>query len=302
MQSGSIRDLVIAVATLLWVIGCDRANPPVRAHASPTVASLVPAATDLIFGMNAENHLVAVSNYDVASPAIEGLPRVGDYRNIDWEKIVAVKPRKMIVQFAPEKMPAGLKDQCGRLSIGLINVHINRLDDVFTTLQQLGPAIGEDAKADVAARSLRETLDQVRNSVKDLPRVATLIAYGSATSGISCVGPGGFLDDVLQLAGGTNALGSDAGNAYPTIDTERLLSLNPQAILVLLPGEPMQVQSTVHDFWAGQKSLRAVREGQVYFLTDSYLLLPGFSVGRIARNFAAKLHPTVPSVRAAGHG
>src|SRR5205807_2554340 len=44
------------------------------------VASLAPAATDLILGMGAGDHLVAVSNYDAAEIGGRKLPQVGDYQ------------------------------------------------------------------------------------------------------------------------------------------------------------------------------------------------------------------------------
>src|SRR4051812_36065934 len=69
-----------------------QSTQPSRAGKHPTVASLVPAATDLILGMQAGEHLVAVSNWDAPQAAIAGLPRAGDYRDVDWEKLTQVRP------------------------------------------------------------------------------------------------------------------------------------------------------------------------------------------------------------------
>src|SRR5690242_14198194 len=60
-----------------------RATPPA---VGPTLASLSPAATDLLVGMGAGDHLIAVSNFDADRDETRGLPRVGDYRTQDWEK------------------------------------------------------------------------------------------------------------------------------------------------------------------------------------------------------------------------
>ena len=48
----------------------------------------------------------------------------------------------MIVQFTG-KMPAGLEDHAKSMNIELVNVKIVRLDDIFTTIDQLGQAIDE---------------------------------------------------------------------------------------------------------------------------------------------------------------
>src|SRR5262249_36654038 len=118
--------LVIGAWSL--VIGCDHpASPqPATAPGKVTVASLVPAATDVIVNIGAADHLVAISNWDPKTPDLDRLPRVGDYRTVDWEKLAEVKPALMIVQFAPGKMPAGLEDKAKASGIKLLNVHLNR--------------------------------------------------------------------------------------------------------------------------------------------------------------------------------
>src|SRR5439155_11884124 len=59
-----VRTLLLVIA---MVIGCGKTpDPPVPAKkaASPSVASLVPAATDLLIGMGLGDHLAAVSNFE----------------------------------------------------------------------------------------------------------------------------------------------------------------------------------------------------------------------------------------------
>lgn len=288
----------IVVAGTLF--GCDRSaatapNAPAattRAAGAKTVASLVPAATDMIVGMGARDHLVAMSNWDAARPEIDGLPRVGDYRTIDWERIASLRPGVMIVQFREDKMPPGLAERAGELGIKLVNVMNNRLDDTYATLRQLGEAIGEPEKAGVAEKALRERLHEVRHRMMKQPAVRTLITRSE--SSLACVGGGNYLDDLLEIAGGQNVL-AGGYNSYPTIDRERLIELNPDVVIVLLPGASPQVVQQAKEFWAAQSSVSAVKNGRVHYLTDSYLLLPGLSAARVAEQFADLLHPEVKS-------
>lgn len=290
------------LATLIWLTacGCDRSPPSTqpsqpaqsaeRKPAAPTVASLVPAATDLILGMGAGAHLVAVSNWDAPRDDIQTLPRVGDYRSIDWEKLGALKPDVMIVQFREDKMPAGLRERADELHVKLVNVKNNRLDDLYATIRQLGDAINEPSKAKDAESKLKAQLDSVRARVAGKPPVSTLITRAEPSSALACVGGGNYLDEILQIAGGKNVLeGGD--NSYPTIDRERLLQLDPKAVLALLPGSSPQVVEQTRAFWTGVPEISAVRDGRVYVLTEPELLLPGLSVGKVAELFAAKLHP-----------
>ncbi len=279
--------------TLLTTLtsGCERsaAVAPVTRPSGPrSVASLVPAATDMIIGMGARERLIAVSNWDADRSEIAGLARVGDYRTVDWEKLASLRPDVMIVQFAPDKMPPGLAERAVQLDIELVNLRITYLDDIFTALTELGARIGEPAKAAAAATQLRFQLDAVRAAVGGKPRVRTLISQ--TESPLSTVGGGNFVDDLLTIAGGENVIeGGD--NSYPNIDVERLIGANPDVIIHLLPGESVQVVERAKSFWASHPQLSAVKSGRVHLETESHVLLPGPLVGKVAERFAMLLHP-----------
>ncbi|HEV2295105.1 MAG TPA: helical backbone metal receptor [Tepidisphaeraceae bacterium] len=255
-----------------------------------TVASLVPAATEMIIAMGARDRLVAVSNWDARRLEIADLPRVGDYRTVDWEKLTEVRPDVLIVQWRPDKMPPGVTERAAELGIELVNLRIVYLDDVFTAWETLGAGIGEREKAAAASQKLRRELNAVRAAVAGKPPVRTLISR--TESPLATVGGGNFMNDLLTIAGGKNVLeGGD--NSYPNIDLERLVALNPEVIIHLLPGEAPQVIERAKSFWSSHPELSAVRNGRVYYETESYMLLPGPLVGQIARRFARLLHPGV---------
>ncbi|HMO26587.1 MAG TPA: hypothetical protein PKB10_09985, partial [Tepidisphaeraceae bacterium] len=96
--------LLCALCVLCGNIACQEADD--ATDRPMTVASLSPAATDLILGAGLDDRLVAVSSYDSADVA-RGRSRVGDYLTIDWEKLAEVRPRLMIIQVHPDRMPDG---------------------------------------------------------------------------------------------------------------------------------------------------------------------------------------------------
>ena len=292
---------------LLLAGGCDRPAAPPAAAARPgkiTVASLVPAATDLLIGMGARDALIAVSNYDAPRTETANLPRVGDYRTIDWEKLAELRPAVMVTQFRPDKMPAGLEDRAKAYGIRLVNIRIVRLDDVFASIAQLGDAVGEPGKAQASAGALRAELDAVRARVAGRPRVRTFVSR--TDDPLEAVGGGNFVDDLLTIAGGQNVLAGPGydDNSFPAVDRELLLSLKPDAVLHLLPGAPPQSLQKARAFWASVPTLPAVRAGRVHYVTDEYVLWPGQSVGKVAARFADALHgpaatqPVTPRAKA----
>jgi iron complex transport system substrate-binding protein len=297
--------LVAACLALVACAGCDgdRAGPTTTSSdppAKPTVASLVPAATDLILAMGAGDQLVAVSNYDYTRDGTAGKARVGDYLNTDWEQIRALRPAVMIRQYHPDRVPAGLREKAESMGIRLVVLQIDGLEDVFRAYDALGEALGRREDAAAAKARLRAKLESVRQRTQGLPTVPVLVSRDE--SGLAVVGPGTFLDELLPYAGGVNAAAA-LNNRYPTIDREMLRSLDPQVIVQLLPNAEPQKLEQARRMWGDHPGLRAVRDGRVYQLTEWYALLPAAHLGDLAEKLAAALHPeafaptTTPTTR-----
>jgi len=251
------------------------------------VASLVPAATDLLLAMGCADVLAAVSNYDHDRPEIRHLPRVGDYQNLDWEQMRAVRPTLIVMQMAPERMPAGLRQRAEALGARLVNIQIEQLQDVYSAIRSLGDAIGRPDRAAVLIARLSGRLDGIRASVAGLRSVPVLLVISD--DGLSVAGPRTFLDELLGIAGGNN-VASRFAMRYPTIDREMLLSLQPEVVIQLLPAASPVVVEQARRNWRAMSGLPAVSSGRVHILTDWYLLLPASHVADVAEKFAQILH------------
>jgi len=250
----------------------------------------VPAATDLLIGMGLGDHLAAVSNFEPDRALTRDMPRVGDYQTTDWERLGALRPDFMIVQISPDRMPPGLLENAKRLNIRVINIKLDRLTDIFTTMTQLGDALSAPQTAMLASITLGRQVEAVRR--RSTVQIPTLVAVGD--SGQSLAGPGTYLDDLITISGGHN-VASSLNNPYPSADRETLVALKPQVIIQLLPGGSAQLAEKSRQFWLSIPEIPAVRYGRVYVLTDADALLPGFNVGRLADEFNRLIHLQVPA-------
>jgi iron complex transport system substrate-binding protein len=266
--------------------------------AEPRVASISPAGTDLVIGIGARRHLVAISNYDSDRPETAGLPRIGDYLGIDREKLVVARPQVLITQYGKDRINEGVKSFCDSSGIRIVNIHIEVLDDIFREMTNLGDVVGERPQADAAVGALRGHLDAIHQRVAALPPVPTLIVTNEGQPDLGIVGSGTFLDELLTTAGGTNVASGGGVTNYKMIDRETLTKLAPQVVLQLLPDATPQQLAQAQGFWATVPNLPAVKSGRVYPMTVSYALVPGPHVGDLAEKFASLLHPAV--TRAAG--
>jgi ABC-type Fe3+-hydroxamate transport system substrate-binding protein len=268
--------------------GCGNAPTPAPTAKSPRIASLVPAATDLIVEMGAADHLVAVSNWDASRDPIKNLPHVGDYQTIDWEKLAAARPQIMIIFMSGERMPAGIQQHADQLNIRLVNVKTERIADIFSTIDALGAMLEEPQKASALKQSIQTKLDAVAARVKDQPKVRTMVARDE--DGFALIAGDTFVNDLLEIAGGENVAGSFPVR-YPNIDRERVLELSPAAVIQLMPDAPPQVVERARQLWRSTPQIPAVRDGRLYIYTDWYVLQPGSHIGELAEKLADSLHP-----------
>lgn len=280
--------LWVMICVGLGMASCNR--PPARIGGGakhPTVASLVPGATDLILGMGARDHLVGVSNFDVERDGTRDLPRVGDYQGIDWEKISAIKPDILIVFMAPDRMPEGLRQRAANLGVKLVNVKTERIADIYNELKNLGEMLGEKQKAQGEIDSIRARLEAVKKSVEGMPRIRVLVAREQNASAV--VGKETFIDDALEIAGGVNVVQT---TGWPEIDRERLAALRPEAIVQLLPGSSKVAQKEMREMWGRMRDLPAVRDNRVYILDQWWTEQSGAHIADLAEELASVLHPS----------
>jgi iron complex transport system substrate-binding protein len=291
---------LLAAALLLPAWGCDRSakSPKAPSAAStrtatkrPTVASLSPAATDILVAIGAADHLAAVSNYDLGKPSVAGLSGAGDYLTVDWERLATLKPEVIVVQVREASAPEGFKQRAAALGIRPIYIHIDRLADISAAATTLGDAVNESDKATAAEQAMRDQLESVAKSVAGRPRVRTLVITDEVGAGAA--GTGTFLDEILTIAGGENAAAGE-GPGYPGVDREKISALKPEVVLHLLPDKPARVVEDAKRFWSSLPDVPAVKNGRVYVLTEASVMHPGLRVGDVAALFADKLHPDRP--------
>jgi iron complex transport system substrate-binding protein len=280
----------VAVAAAL---SCERpsspaANPP--AQAKPTVASLVPAASDLIDAMGARDQLVAVSNYD-ADPIVQDLPRVGDYQNADWERLQQLRPGVMVIFQDPARVSEGWKQRAAELNIMLVNVRTETLENIYQEASRLGDLLQQSSKADALVAQMKRQLDEVHSS-SGSKSVRTLVFMGSGVDGV--VGRGNFINDVLEIAGGENVVQT---NGWPTMDREQLRALAPDAVIVLLSGVPEHVEAEARRNVMALTELPAVQHGRVFVINEWYAHISGSRVVQLAQKMAAALHSSPATMR-----
>jgi cobalamin transport system substrate-binding protein len=293
---GQPRILGLAAAAVLAVAGgvlvgrwSSRPAAPVPA---PTIriASITPAGTDLVVAIGAADKLVGISNFDVDRPETAGKPRIGDYQNINWEKLAGVSANVLLIQYGADRVPDYIQQRCADLGMRVVNLKLDAIDEILGAMTALGDVIDQPDKGRKAAAALRARLDAVRKRVAGRPRPRTLVVTDDQSFALA--GPGEFLDEILQIAGGQNVAES-LGKPYPEVDRETILAMAPDVVIRLIPDgdQKPQVVRQGDRIWNSLTSLPAVKNHRVYVLTEWYAELPSSHIAELAERFADILHP-----------
>jgi iron complex transport system substrate-binding protein len=295
MAAHSTRLIFAAVVAAVSIAVAARPAPAVQTTAvtpapAKRVVSLVPAVTEMLFAVDAGPQVVAVSSYDDFPPEVMRLPRVGALLDPDVERILTLHP-DLVISYGTQ---TELHGQLARAGILVFNYRHAGLDGIFSTLQQLGPAVGRTTQALQLVRDLRAHLDRVRAAVRGRPRPRTLLVFGrepATLRGLYVSGGRGFLHDMLEIAGATNVF-ADVDREAVQPSQETLLARAPEVIIEVKAGAPAPGgQADARRAWAPLASIPAVRAGRIHFLAGDVLVVPGPRVGQATETFARALHP-----------
>lgn len=297
-QMGMNQRILAVIAAFVLAAGAlalvgrwgPRQNIAVPSGGGVAIASITPAGTDLVIGIGAGDRLVGVSNFNDDREGTAGKPRIGDYQNINWEKLAGLGANVLLLQYAQDRVPPYIQQKCADLGIKIVDLKLDTIDEIAQGMMTLADTIGRPNRGRTAAMALKAKLDAVRLRVAGKPRVRTLVVTNDGNFALA--GPGEFLDELLHIAGGENAAES-LGKPYPEVDREMIMSLAPDVVIRLVPDgdrKPQVVQQGDR-IWDSLSDLPAVKNRRVYVLTEWYGELPGFRVGDLAEKFADVLHP-----------
>jgi iron complex transport system substrate-binding protein len=254
---------------------------------SPRIVSIAPSTTEAVFAIGAGTLLVGRSKYCDYPPEAARLPVVGGYADPSIEAIVALKPTLII----GARGPAGpaLEQALADRGLATYFPETESLAQIEAMLGELGRRVHAEKGASEVIARIRAKRDAVAAAVAGLPRPRVVLLFDAAP--IVAAGPGGFPDELIRVAGGENVI--TRGGAYPTINIEHLLALDPDVILDGM-GDEADAQGSpqvgVPRDGPGWRELRAVKTDSVRRLQTYTVLRPGPRIGDALVTIARAIH------------
>jgi iron complex transport system substrate-binding protein len=263
---------------LLILVGCAK-QPEPAAGPPRRVVSLLPAWTEIILALGAGDRIVACSEY--GEPGRD-VPRV-DWRDPRAAETIARLDPDLVLRQRSRAETDPFGSALNAVGVRVRALPSETIEDVRAAITVIGVELGRGEEATALLARFDAELNAVRAAVQPGRKPRVLFIYNRSAGVIAQVGaagPGSFIDELITLVGGENAL-ADAQQPYVNLDLERLLRLEPDVVIDNLPGEddPAAV-------WAKLEGLTA----PVRFVRENRMLIPGPRLPGAARALAELIH------------
>ena len=261
--------IAAAALSLLACVGaCDRHCGDHKEHTGPArVVPFSPGLAVLMRDMGLSDRIVGRHAYDITTAT--SVPEVGDEGGVDEEAMLRIKPDVVLVQRSAHEPPGFLTRSHEKGSLSLFVVPLLSLDDIPQAVKTIDRALAQTESRPCAiddpASPAAVLLAQMERAFTPHPGrhsgAGRVLLLGAANPP-AAFGPGSWHHDLLVRVGATPAI--TEGGPYITLDTEDVLRLRPDVIILVEAQPPddtpvrdrlgpiaeLDVPACVHGHWA----------------------------------------------------
>jgi len=237
-----------------------------RADGRPIPARIVstaPNLTEILFALGLGEQVVGATSDSDYPPAAATKPKVGTFWQPDLEAIIAAKP-DLVVTLGFEQQK-DLARRLRRIGYNCLTADIETIDDLLRTIAAVGEATGAEGHAHELLDRFTTAIDRLRVAAAGRPKVRVL--WVVQREPLRVAGRDTFVNEMIELAGGENAIGPTL-HRYPPLGGEQVLAARPEVII-----EPTMQKDTLDgayrqavSYWRRYAKTPAVANGRIYVL------------------------------------
>ena len=232
-----------------------------RDQPAERVISMAPHVTEMLFAAGGGKRIVGAVSYSDYPEAAKSIPRIGSNREVDLERIIALKP-DLIVAWMHNSSERQI-EMVKQLGIPVFQSDPQTLENIPENVLRLGQLMGTEAEAKAAAVQLRQQLSSLRARYAKRPPVRTF--YQVWDKPLYTLSGKHIITDALRLCGGENIFDKLATTA-PTVSVESVLQADPEVVI----GTAEKTYGGV-GLWEPYRTMLAVRNDNLFTLDGDLL-------------------------------
>lgn len=226
------------------------------------VVALAPHVTELLYAAGGGDRIVGAVNYSDYPPEARQIPRVGDNKALDLERIAALKPDLIVLWRHGNAQKQ--TDRLRALGMPIFHSEPRRLAAIADDIDKLGVLLGTESTARVNAARLRQRLATLRATYGARPPVS--VFYQVWQQPLMTLNGQHLFSDMLATCGGRN-LFADETPLVPTVSVEAVVARDPEVLLTASMGAT-QSDRPLADLssWQTWRQMTAVARGNLFFI------------------------------------
>lgn len=240
--------------------------------AQERILSIGGDVTEIIYALNAEQHLIGRDSTSIVPEQAKKLPDVGYMRNLNTEGILALKPTRVIATQVAQ--PTVVFEQLKAAGIQVDHVPLKySTESVLEKIKIVGKLVNREPQAVTLAEKFTNEMNAIDNSPQD---VKILFILSRSGTNQMAAGNDTVPDTAIKLVGAKNAMGNSA--RYVPISQEGVISANPDLIVITQLG--LESLGSLDKLWElpGLAHTNAGKHKQAVVVDDIAFLAFGLTI------------------------
>jgi iron complex transport system substrate-binding protein len=263
------------------------------------IVSLAPSCTQILFAVGDGSKVVGVTSSDnyphnfTAWAAAGNMTIDGDYGNPNIEAIEGLRPDLVLTDNINDAKLPSMRN----LGWKVVVLNPSTISGIYNDIALVGKATGTTAQANAVIQNITSTINTIATKIANAHLTPLKVFYevwGPPAGALIAAGYSTWINEVITKAGGVNIFGNASDTtAYPTVDSETVVALNPDAIFLPTEmgqtpfyGSVAQVEKT--PAW---NTISAVQNHRIYVIDADLFAEPGPRVAGCVYAVAVDLYP-----------
>jgi iron complex transport system substrate-binding protein len=253
-------------------------------NAPKKIISLAPNITEILFALELDEEILAVTDFcDYPSAALTK-PKIGGFVNPSIEMIISLNPDLVIATRDGNRRETIQRLNDLGLSVYVINP--KGFDGVMKTIQNIGEVVGRQDEERKIVTALRTKRENILALTQSLPKPRVFFQVGEAP--IITVGRETLANDLIRLAGGRSISENEAIN-YPHYSIETIMFKAPEVIIISSMESKRDYLNSVKK-WQNWKSIPAVKKNAIYVVDSNLVDRPSPRIGEGLETIVRMIH------------
>ncbi|MBL7214871.1 MAG: ABC transporter substrate-binding protein [Phycisphaerae bacterium] len=247
--------------------GCSKKSVPTKPtnveNSRMRIVSMAPNLTEILFGLGLDEEIAGVTKYSTYPPQAQEKTCVGTFWQPDVEAVLALGPTLMVNLWFDQQ--AALVSRMERIGCETLTLRIENIDQLYQAIVEIGKAVNKQPQAQLMVERLQGKQSEIiaRYAGREKPKVLWVIQrYPFRVAGRDT-----FVNELIEMAGGVNAIGPTL-TQYPPINTEEVIGSLPDVIIEpVMDAEQFEEQKkSAEEFYHRYAIVPAVRNGKIHII------------------------------------